>query len=166
MNIFWLDSDYDTAATYMTDEHVGSKMIIEAAQIIGDALQQRGYDYDYLRGGYSNHPLTKWAAESSENAREVAKIANAMFAEKQYRYGGSHKSYVEGIRPIPWKEIDYGGEMSKPPLCVGRDSFGDRFVRDTIVDSYRSYYATMKVDDDSSWTNRDSPNWIEHYRTL
>lgn len=162
MNVFWLDEDYYTASRYMTDEHVGSKMIIEAAQIIGEALQMRGFDQPWLRSGYESHPLTQWAAESSENAHEVAKMASAMYHEKQYRYGGGHKSFEEGILPLDFNEINYGGDYTEPPHCVGNGQFGGAYDHDDLVTAYRDYYANEKAPG-GSWTARPVPEWVTDY---
>ena len=164
MNIFWLDEDPYLAAQYMTDEHVGSKMIIEAAQIIGEALQIRGYNFDFLRSGYRNHPLTQWAAESTENIGDIIEMAQAMYEEKLYRYGGGHKSFEEGIEPLIDRRLVMSGEPSEPPKCVGKNEFGDKFIHSDLVTSYRHYYAVTKVDESSTWTDRQRPEWITEYR--
>lgn len=166
MNIFWLDTDYRQAASYMTDIHVSSKMIVEAAQIIGEALQLRGYNMPYLRDGYETHSLTQWAAESWQNARETAKMATAMYQEKQYRYGGGHKSYEQGIKPISWDKVHFNDSvgLTQPPLCVKQKEFGERYVHDNIIESYRDYYANEKVDNETSWTSRPRPEWVDEYK--
>jgi hypothetical protein len=158
MNVFWLDSDYDTAARCMIDSHVGSKMIVEAAQIIGEALQANGFKQPFLRSGYPSHPLVKWAAESSENVRTVGLMASAMYREKKHRYGGGHKSYEEGIEPIDFRSIEYGGAYTEPPKCMD-----DKYVHSDLVPSYRHYYACEKTVG-ASWTDRSEPDWIESWR--
>ncbi len=157
MNIFWLDRDPVKAARYHCDKHVINQ-IKEYSQILGEALQQTGHDWDFLRDSYPDHPQVKWAMRSYENWYYLKRLTNMLYLEKKYRYGGGHKSYEEGVEPIDVMEVDLPeGGVTELEITIK-----DAPVLDGPVESYRNYYVNHK-DWEMSWTRRGKPEWWGEY---
>lgn len=152
MNIFWLDSDPKLAARYHCDSHV-NKMLVESAQMLSTALREHGCDDDYLYSRtHANHPCTLWVTYSRDNFERVIELCRHLYAEKQHRFGGDHKSWhvIEQMDPsvIP----DFPGD--DPPLAMP-----DEYHCDDYVEAYREYYRRDKSHL-HEWTNRDEPHWL------
>src|SRR5210317_1583838 len=94
MNIFILDNNPTAAAQMMCDKHI-PKMCVETLQMMGRPLRRHGATDEQmpltqkgtpLKGGYHNHPCTKWVGDSITNLHGqhymvyhyVVSILNAM----------------------------------------------------------------------------------------
>ena len=95
MNIFVLDNDPKVAAQLHADKHV-VKMVLELYQQMGSAMRRHGAtDKDMpltakgtpLKGGYHNHPCTRWVGDTRANFEWAAEHAIALCEEYTYRYG-------------------------------------------------------------------------------
>jgi len=160
MNVFRLHENPETSAKHHCDEHV-VKLILEAGQLLCTALRLNGRDDDFLYGkGWQHHKLTKWIASGDENFAYVHDLARYLAQEKEYRYGGSHKTWDEVLSRVDRKP-DCIPEGSDPqPLSVADDCMFD----DEVL-SYRVYYITKK--DFASWDNgRDPPEWYTERKPL
>jgi len=98
MNIFVLDEDPIAAAKMYCDKHI-PKMCVEMLQMMGSAVIRHGATPDMmpltkkgtpLKGGYHNHPCTRWAGDSRANFLWVAHHAAALCEEYTLRFGKTH----------------------------------------------------------------------------
>ena len=119
------------------------------------------------RGGYVNHPCTKWGRKSLDNIRYLYKILICLEQEYQFRYGPKESHSGETIKKIAdWftntgffaQNLPSIG-FTEPELCMP-----DEYKCNDPVQSYRTYYLKDKVymnngkrmDD---WGKRGKPEW-------
>lgn len=155
MNIFRLSHNPTEAAQMHCDEHV-VKMILESAQMLSTALRENGRDDEYLyQPTHVNHPCTQWITHNRHGFEFVHELATALNDEKQYRYGGSHKSYDEVIARMPPRPQCIPDGTDEPPQAMD-----DECKANDVVDAYRAYYRQEKREF-ATWDNgRDRPDWM------
>lgn len=90
MNIFYLDKNPYTAATYLYNKHV-CKMVIESAQMLCTAHHHygNGHNVPYKKAHY-NHPSTKWVRANTRHYHWLVRHWLAIGMEYQKRYGREH----------------------------------------------------------------------------
>ena len=162
MNIFVLHKDPIVSARMHCDKHV-PKMVVELYQQIGSALRRYGATDDVmpttkggtpLKGGYHNHPCTRWVGDSRDNFRWAVHHGLALCEEFKLRYDKSH--YCEdGIRMM--------GELAdlipQGELTEFAQAMPDECRQPSAVFAYRIYY---KVDKSrfAKWERgREAPSW-------
>ena len=162
MNIFVLHKDPIVSATMHCDKHV-PKMVVELYQQIGSALRRYGATDDVmpttkggtpLKGGYHNHPCTRWVGDSRDNFRWAVQHGLALCEEFKLRYNKPH--YCEdGIRMM--------GELAdlipQGELTEFAQAMPDECRQPSAVFAYRIYY---KVDKSrfAKWERgREAPSW-------
>ena len=102
MNIFVLDTNPETAAQMQCDKHI-PKMILECAQMMVSALRRYGVTDEYLvdkgvvtktgtpyKETHKNHPCTRWAGDSRDNFKWLARHAQALLTEYSNRFDKVH----------------------------------------------------------------------------
>ena len=98
MNIFTLDRSPNESARMMCDQHIG-KMAVEGMQCLVSALLKCGAPPEKApktksgephKGGYHNHPVVNWVAESHENFMWLRSHTHELCKEFKLRYGRSH----------------------------------------------------------------------------
>jgi hypothetical protein len=98
MNIFTLDQDPVIAARMLCDKHV-PKMCVEGMQCLVSALLKSGANGDKApmtkagtrhKGGYHNHPIVEWVAESHQNFSWLVDHTQALCEEYTNRWGKTH----------------------------------------------------------------------------
>ena len=130
MNIFFLDTDAVKAAEMQCDKHV-PKMAVESVQMLVSALRRHGAtDNDVPltkagtphRGGYANHPSTRWAGNTAGNFFWLADHGIALCREYTHRFGKEHACLAQlyDCHRAGWNFIPYGARTDVP-LCVGED---------------------------------------------
>lgn len=155
MNIFYLDSDPEIAASYLCDKHV-VKMIVESAQMLCTAHRELDdADYDWLyKSTHKNHPSAKWVRDSIGHYRWLYNHFEAMVREYHARYNRKHKTFMDKDRGwrlrIAPKNISYE-DFIPPPLCMPEEC-----KRDNTIKSYRIYYKTKTF---AEWRYTEKPNW-------
>ena len=144
------------------DKHV-PKMVVELYQQIGSALRRYGATDDVmpttkggtpLKGGYHNHPCTRWVGDSRDNFRWAVQHGLALCEEFKLRYNKPH--YCEdGIRMM--------GELAdlipQGELTEFAQAMPDECRQPNVVLAYRIYY---KVDKSrfAKWERgREAPSW-------
>lgn len=149
MNIFVLDKDPSFAALYHCDKHV-PKMVVELFQQLGSALIRNGaQESDMpltskgtpLKGGYHNHPCTRWCGDSRSNFIWASTHALYLCGEYSKRFGKIH-SCEKGIvhlssmeHFIPEKGLTPHAQAMPPEYkCIDP------------VRAYRNYYKGAKKD--------------------
>jgi len=162
MNIFVLHKDPIVSARMHCDKHV-PKMVVELYQQIGSALRRYGATDDVmpttkggtpLKGGYHNHPCTRWVGDSRDNFRWAVQHGLALCEEFKLRYNKPH--YCEdGIRMM--------GELAdlipQGELTEFAQAMPDECRQPNVVLAYRIYY---KVDKSrfAKWERgREAPIW-------
>lgn len=178
MNIFYLDSDPQRAATYMVDKHI-VKMILESAQLLSTAHRyldgrleivksktgrnQKVWTLDDSRyilykATHVNHPSNVWIRESVENYNWLVEHLYALIDEYDYRYAKKQnfaviRQMMHLLQPPPFNLKNYHGT---PAACAMPDEYK---ISDDPVQNYRQYYRIGKADL-HKWTKRQPPEWI------
>jgi hypothetical protein len=151
MNIFALDYDPITAASYHMDKHV-VKMILESAQLLCSVHHMTGGTAPY-RLTHKNHPCSIWARESLSNYNWLNKLALALCDEYTYRYGKIHKSYYV-IMELPQPNIP---DIGLTPFKL---AMPDDYKVSDPIESYRNYYVNDKRHI-AAWKRDRKPAWYQ-----
>ena len=157
MNVFYLDHDPKTCATYHNDKHC-VKMILEYAQLMSTAHRiLDGDDVNPIiyKATHKNHPSAVWARTNGSNYEWLYELFFDLSDEYTYRYGKEHLSFTKlsGILSTAPKNIPVGlftqPTPAMPEYCkVPGDSLA----------SYRSYYRQEKSHL-ATWKSRPVPEW-------
>lgn len=153
MNIFYLDQDHATNASYHVDSHV-IKMVVEYAQLLSNGVRSTGINAGYLPT-HKNHPCTLWVCESLSNWLWLRDLCKALNEEYRYRYDKlvNHRSYdVVKELPIP--------DMADIGLTTFRLAMPDDAKVDDPIQSYRNCY-TMHKRHLAKWKKRPVPHWYK-----
>lgn len=98
MNLFALSYCPRASARFMCDKHI-PKMCVEGMQTLVSALLISNAPQDKMpltskgefhRGGYRNHPLTHWTAESLTHFEWLVRHTQALCVEFMKRFGKEH----------------------------------------------------------------------------
>lgn len=163
MNIFVLDQNPVKAAQYHCDKHA-TKMVVELFQQLGSAVIRHGAkEKDMpltskgtpLKGGYHNHPCTKWCGDSRSNYNWASVHALELCNEYFKRYNKIH-SCQKGIEKL--SNMDHfipEGEMTRPALAMP-----EQYKSDDVVKSYRNYYIYEKSNFAKWERGSQIPKWF------
>jgi len=165
MNIFVLDKDPVKAAQMMDCVRV-PKMCVESAQMMASALRRHGATDEQMpltksgtpyKGGYKNHPCTRWAGDSRDNFTWLARHAQALLTEYSNRFDKVHACNGP-IHIMSCKDyiIPEGG------LMHFAQAMPDEYKDNDAVKAYRSYYKS-KVDSSGGvhYRHTTPPDWWE-----
>ena len=144
VNIFVIDEDPFVAA--MMDCQRVPKMIVETAQMMACAVLRHGATEAQMpltkkgtpyRGGYANHPCSKWAGDCRENFHWLAKHGIELCREYEQRFGKNHVSRKAIVKMglVGLTLIPENGSMT--PFA---QAMPDEFKHDDAVVAYRRYY--------------------------
>ena len=139
MNIFILDTDPKTNASYHCDKHV-VKMIIETAQMLCTAHWETGSEAPY-RSTHKNHPCTKWTRENTTNYLWLCELGMELCYEYTSRYGRIHKTqqHLEWLKNnVPKLPT---GQLTEFPQAMP-----EQYKSKDVVEAYRQYYMGEKRD--------------------
>lgn len=154
MNIFALDTDPHTCATYHCNKHV-VKMILEHAQLMCTAhhLHPSGtYNIQYKQT-HTNHPCAKWVRSSLDNYKWLYEMTKHLNDEYKFRYDKSdHKSWLV-IRDLPYPDIPSIG------LTPFAQAMPDHCKSDNPITAYRTYYKLEKQRM-LQFGKRNIPSWL------
>jgi hypothetical protein len=174
MNIFYLDRDVKTCATYHNDKHV-VKMILEYAQLLSTAhrmldgkeyidassgrrikrwrLNDDNMENMLYKASHINHPSAIWVRQSNNNYNWLMCLLQDLLQEYTYRYGKIHAT----DRLVYW--------LRKPPANIPVGYFTqptpampDEYKVPDSVQSYRNYYVGAKKTM-AKWKKRPIPEW-------
>ena len=182
MNIFVLDEDPIVAAKMHCDKHI-PKLVVEMLQMMGSAVIRHGATPDMmpltkkgtpLKGGYHNHPCTRFTGDSRTNFLWVAHHGAALCEEYTKRFGKEHfcsrgievlygLSYLipEGdLTPFALAMPDEFRPNYKKGTGHYTESIGDSHASgDTAVQAYRRYYHAKAF---AMWDKgRPMPDWFD-----
>ena len=161
MNIFVLHNDPVIAAEYNCDKHV-VKMVLELFQQLGSAVIRHGATPSEmpltakgtpLKGGYHNHPCTRWVGDSRINYMWAKSHALALCNEYTKRYGKVH-SCQQGIEHLSEMQYMIPGERLTPFALA----MPDEYKCSDAVQSYRNYYIGDKKQF-AKWKLGNVPDW-------
>lgn len=186
MNIFILDENPILAAKMYCDKHT-PKMVVELLQQLGSAVIRHGATPEQmpltkkqtpLRGGYHNHPATRWVGDSRTNYIWACHHAAMLCDEYTKRFGKVHfcEAGIEHLytmrNMIPEGNLtpfalcmpdehrpDYI-HVASSPFDVLTDEGGNKITHatgDLAVAAYREYYHSKTF---AAWDKgRDAPDW-------
>ena len=166
MNIFVLNKDPKIAAQDHCDKHC-VKMVLELYQQLGSAARRHGATDPQmpltqsgkpLKGGYHNHPCTRWCGDSRSNFDWAAKHAIALAEEYTYRYGKQH-ACEKGIRHLAkMRDMIPEGRLTRFAQAMP-----DEYRNECAVTAYRDYYSIDKRNNIKvEWNKtRTHPEWWE-----
>lgn len=161
MNIFVLDNDPQIAAEYNCDKHI-VKMVLELFQQLGSAVIRHGATPDAmpltskgtpLKGGYHNHPCTRWCGDSKANFRWASNHALGLCSQYFQRYGKNH-SCQEGIEMLS----QMGHYIPDGELTSFAQAMPDEYKNEDAVTAYRTYYMNDKKEF-AKWKLGNVPFW-------
>lgn len=168
MNIFYLDSDPKTCATYHCDKHV-VKMILEYTQLLCTAHRSFSTiesisNIPLYKATHKNHPSAIWVRESPDNYNHLTTLLKHLCAEYTHRYNKTHlcerSGLVDGLvtnNPVKPSSATYNGFNGIP---MNRQAMPDEYKNVSGVEAYRAYYIGTKKHI-AVWTNRSVPNWFK-----
>ena len=167
MNIFILDNDPIAAAEYLCDKHV-VKMAVETAQMMASALRRHGAtDIDMpltvagkpYKGGYPNHPCTRWAGDTSDNFVWLGIHGVSICDEYTIRYGKLHACKDSILHMM--KFVDYLPDAPRTQFAL---AMPDEFKHENAVKAYRKYYAVDKAAIAKWNKSRPEPRWFTNMK--
>tara|TARA_Y100001963_G_C6589638_1_gene357363 strand:+ start:127 stop:627 length:501 start_codon:yes stop_codon:yes gene_type:complete len=164
MNIFVLDENPTTAAQMHCDKHC-VKMVVELYQQLGSALRRHGATDGQmpktskgtpLKGGYHNHPCTRWCGDSQSNFLWAADHAISLAEEYTYRYGKKH-ACSDGI----YQMSEMYHLIPEDRMTPFAQAMPDEFKNKCAVTAYRDYYSIDKRNNIKvEWKKRrNKPYW-------
>ncbi len=147
-------------------------MVLELYQQLGSAVRRHGaQDRDMpltkkgtpLKGGYHNHPCTRWTGDSRQHYQWASEHALALATEYQYRYDKIH-SCTQGILFL--SNMDHF--IPEGPLTPFAQAMPDIYKNDDAVYAYRSYYLYDKRKNiQCEWNKtRPAPTWFTDIRSV
>jgi hypothetical protein len=155
MNIFYVDSNPNTAATMLADQHI-CKMQIESAQMCCTAHWETGSEAPYKKA-HKNHPSTIWTRNSINHYRWLVEHGLEICKEFEKRYGKKHKTeevllWCKNNEP---SILDKG--FTEPPQCMPV-----QYMKKDTIEAYRTFYKKEKVEEKGlSWKKlNNAPNWL------
>ena len=163
MNIFVLDLNPYKAASYYDDVRL-PKMVVELYQQMGSAVIRHGATPDMmpltkkgtpLKGGYHNHPCTRWTGESRDNFIWASIHAATLAEEFERRFNKPHFC-ADGIEKLfHLRELIPCGDMT--PFA---QAMPDEYKDDDPVLAYRRYYKS-KADSKGGirYAKTATPHW-------
>jgi hypothetical protein len=161
MNIFVLDENPVVAAEYNCDKHI-VKMVLELYQQLGSAVIRHGAKPHMmpltskgtpLKGGYHNHPCTRWCGETRANYKWASNHALALCSQYFQRYGKIH-TCQQGIEMLSQMfHLIPEGELT--PFA---QAMPDQYKDSNPVTAYRNYYLNEKREF-ANWRLGNVPYW-------
>jgi len=189
MNRMFLGKRFDgepcpiMSAHYLCDQHV-VKLAVEEVQMLTSALLNNGAPADLMpytkrgtihKGGYRNHPMTRWTGATRQNFMWALTHAQAICDQFRIRYGKEHFAqkqiaWIRDCRVTDGKRtyglinyIPLHNEMTAFPRCVNQSQGRNLDLLDesnySTVMAYREFYIREKRGF-AKWTKGvPAPNW-------
>ena len=174
MNIFYLDTDPKTCATYHVDKHV-VKMIVEYAQLLSTAhrvidgrvttvktasnrsrkiwITDDDRNTQLYKSTHVNHPSAIWVRQSLANYTWLFSLWSNLLEEYTFRYNKVHASsrLYHMLETAPDNIPVY--EFTQPSLAMPSE-----YLCEDAISAYRNYYKFGKTHL-HAWKNRSIPEW-------
>ena len=145
MNIFVTSPCPKESAIVLPDRHV-NKMSLETCQMLSIVASEKwGYGYGTLpkidgtpyntdKGAFRNHPCTRWAAETIDNAYWLIKWGMNLCDEYTLRYNKTHSCYntlLQAYYLFPKGKIDKVTSFAR--------AMPDEYKLDDSIDTFTAY---------------------------
>lgn len=160
MNIFALDDCAIEAARMVCDSHA-SKMCVESVQMLVSGLLNNGAPADKMpltkttgkphKGGYKNHPATKWASENIANWVWLFRHAQELCNQFEIRFGKTHfaQSQLNQLQgAVVWSDYIPEAKRTAFARCLNQSQDRNLDLLDTekysAVEAYRIFYMREK----------------------
>lgn len=154
MNVFYLDHDPATCATYHNDKHV-VKMILEYAQLLCTTHHLCGVpDESLYRLTHKNHPSAIWVRSAQAHYEWLYELFICLCNEYTHRYGKTHLTFTKLADRLKDCPLTDNLPFTPPPPVMP-----DEFKVGDVVQSYRNYYVQGKADL-LRYTKRELPEWV------
>jgi hypothetical protein len=139
-------------------------MVVELFQQLGSAVIRHGAKENDmpltskgtpLKGGYHNHPCTKWCGDSRSNYNWASIHALELCKEYSKRYNKTH-SCQKGIEKLC--DMDYlipEGELTEHAQAMPQE-----YKNTDPVTAYRTYYIKDKKEF-ATWKLGNTPEWFK-----
>jgi len=152
MNIFVLDLDPKTCASYYCDRHCG-KMILESVQLLCTTHNLHNSTSPY-KSTHSNHPCRLWVEKSRSNylwLKELTHYLNEEF-KTRYKKSSNHLSF-DKMQTLEFPSFLPDLGLTEHPKCMP-----EHCKKENVVDSYRTYYILDK-NEIAQWKYSAIPYW-------
>jgi hypothetical protein len=161
MNIFVLDEDPYKAAEMVCDSHA-SKMCVESIQMLVSGLLNNGAPAHRMpltkttgqphKGGYKNHPATKWASENFNNWIWLYEHAQGLCDQFKLRFDKEHFAQTQLTqlkKSVIWTDyLRMHIEQTAFARCLNQSQSRNLDLLDpkkySAVEAYRIFYMREK----------------------
>lgn len=175
------------SARHLCDQHV-VKLAVEEVQMLTSALLNNGAPADLMpetkrgtihKGGYRNHPMTRWTGATRQNFMWALTHAQAICDQFRLRYKKEHfaQKQIAWIRDcrITDGNDTYGlinyiplhNEMTAFPRCVNQSQGRNLDLLDkskySTVEAYRTFYIREKGGFAKWGKGIPAPSWWDRY---
>lgn len=129
-------------------------MILESAQLLCTALNQRGHTTPY-RSTHTGHPCTLWVGDSYDNFQWLVHLGIALNDEYRWRFkkAKDHAS-IKVIREV--EKYRFPSKGRTPFVQAMPNQYKEP---DDPVIAYRRFYCIEKSAF-ATWTKREIPDWF------
>tara|TARA_R110002020_G_scaffold118792_3_gene271342 strand:+ start:9070 stop:9531 length:462 start_codon:yes stop_codon:yes gene_type:complete len=112
-----------------------------------------------LKGGYPNHPCTRWVGDSRANFQWAADHAIGLCLQFKARYGKGIKDHFcrTGIE----KMYDMADMIPDGELTPFAQAMPDEYKNDDAVKAYRDYYHYKATIMPVEWNRNTPPEWFD-----
>jgi hypothetical protein len=165
MNIFAIEGNEQTGEidwykSGRTQDNMRTvKMVLESTQLLSSAMHLNGQTGPY-KLNHAKHPSTLWAAESSENWRNLFAHAMGLIDEYSVRFNKEHKCYQILNQMAKQVDLSKFPRHDSTPLKL---AMPDNFKSNNAVKSYRDYYSTKEK---MRYPTGKAPDWFLKRRTI
>ena len=162
MNIFGIDTDTTSCATYHTDRHI-VKMPLETAQMVSFVYYHKDlWDGEVpnllmnFSAGHDKHPCSLWLRENLVNFLWTCEFGIKLIEEYRFRYDSQKHERCKMI--FEWS-LDNLPNLPVAEFTPFAKAMPEEYKVDCSVESYRNYYR-MGKSELHKWTKRNKPEWI------
>ena len=162
MNIFGIDTDTTSCATYHTDKHI-VKMPLETAQMVSFVYYHKDlWDGEVpnllmnFSAGHDKHPCSLWLRENLVNFLWTCEFGIKLIEEYRLRYDSQKHERCKMI--FEWS-LDNLPNLPVAEFTPFAKAMPEEYKVDCSIESYRNYYKLGKSEL-HQWTKRNKPEWI------
>jgi hypothetical protein len=162
MNIFGIDTDTTSCATYHTDRHI-VKMPLETAQMVSFVYYHKDlWDGEVpnllmnFSAGHDKHPCSLWLRENLVNFLWTCEFGIKLIEEYRFRYDSQKHERCKMI--FEWS-LDNLPNLPVAEFTPFAKAMPEEYKVDCSIESYRNYYKLGKSEL-HQWTKRNKPEWI------
>jgi len=165
MNIFAIEGNEDTGeidwykSGRTQDNYRTVKMLLESTQLLSSAMHLNGMEGPY-KLNHAKHPSTLWAAESSENWKNLFAHAMGLVDEYNVRFGKDHKCASVLSKMAKEVQLKKFPRHESTPLKL---AMPEQYKSNNPVKSYRDYYSSKER---IRYPQNKVPTWFRQRRTL